>query len=286
MEYSNQDQDFLDIFDGDDSTIKALQKAVKKIGKATFNCNHERSVEEDGVMTCQDCGYETSVLTCAAEWHYYGAADSRTSRDPSRCHKSKISTRGGIDDVFKKAGIDFPDAVKEETSARYQIISNGDTMRGKGRKEVVAACLLHVLRSRGDIRTADEISKMFGLPKSAMSDGLSKYYTAFPKDRTVTPKPCDLVRRIMFLAGIPAEHYGNIVNLCKALENTSQLLNSSNVQSVASATAYLYLCIFPVLKEKLGLTKAKFADKTSLSDITITKLVKEEVNILKLAIQV
>lgn len=280
--YANQD--YLDVF-GDDATLASVKKAVTKVGNATFECKHEHIFEEDGVSLCQDCGLETNVLSFAPEWHFYGSSDNRTTKDPSRCHKAKGSTKGGIDKVFQDAKIEMPEAIKQETALRYQRIVNGETMRGKGRKAVVAACLFYVLKSRGDHRTIDEIGKMFGLTKSAMSNGFNEYHATFPADRVSQSKPSDLVWRIMFLTGVPREHYGNIVKLCKALENTSLLLNHSNVQSVASATVYLYLCVHPEVKEKLGLTKSKFAEKAGLSDITITKLVKEEVNVLKLSIQ-
>jgi len=284
--YVGADQDYLDVFGGDDNTLATVKKAITKVKKTTFSCAHERVFEEDGVSLCQDCGFETNVLSFTPEWHYYGSSDNRNTKDPSRCHKAKGSTKGGIDKVFQDAKLELPEAIKQETAVRYQKIVNGETMRGKGRKAVVAACLFYVLRNRGDNRTSDEVGRMFGLKKSAMSNGLNEYHSVFAEDRISQLKPSDLVRRIMFLTGVGIEHYATIVKLSKLLENTSMLLNHSNVQSVASATVYLYLCVHPKLKEKLGLTKAKFAEKAGLSDITITKLVKEEVSVLKLAVQV
>lgn len=283
--YAGAEQDYFDLF-GDDETLKTVKTAISKVGKSEFKCAHSVVFEEDGVSLCQDCGFETSILSFTPEWHYYGSSDNRNTKDPSRCHKAKGSTKGGIEKVFQDAKIELPEAIKQETALRYQKIVKGETMRGKGRKAVVAACLLYVLRSRNDVRTSDEVGKMFNLSKSAMSDGLKEYHTVFGEDRISQLKPSDLIRRLMSHTGVNIEHYASIVKLSKVLENTSRLLNHSNVQSVAAATIYLYLCVNPKLKEKLGLTKAKFAEKAGLSDITITKLVKEEVSVLKLAIQV
>lgn len=284
--YLGAEQDYIDVFGGDDVTLAKVKKAITKVKDVSFDCKHERVFEEDGISLCQDCGFETSVLSFTPEWHYYGSSDNRNTKDPSRCHKAKGSTKGGIDKVFQDAKLELPEAIKQETAVRYQKIVNGETMRGKGRKAVVAACLFYVLRNRGDHRTSEEVGRMFGLTKSAMSNGLNEYHAVFEEDRVSHLKPTDLIRRIMFLTGVGIEHYSNIVKLSKVLENTSVILNHSTVQSVASATVYLYLCVHPKLKERLGLTKAKFAEKAGLSDITITKLVKEEVSVLKLAVQV
>ena len=57
----------------------------------------------------------------------------------------------------------------------------------------------------------------------------------------------------------------------------------STPQSVAAATIYFYLCLFPEYKEELGLSKAKFAEKAKLSDIIISKLCIEMASICKIA---
>ena len=108
-----------------------------------------------------------------------------------------------------------------------------------------------------------------------MSSGLRKYYEKFPEDRTKHIQPEDLIRRILVLTNIPLNNYRKIVHIAKYLENSSRLLNHSSPQSVASAIVYLYLCMNPELKESLSLSKTKFAELAKLSDITVTKLVKE-----------
>lgn len=85
----------------------------------------------------------------------------------------------------------------------------------------------------------------------------------------------------MIRTNINFSHLRKINELCNYLDNRSPLLNRSNPQSVAAAIIYLYLCLEPEYKERLGLTKIKFANIVKLSDITITKLGKESQRIIQ-----
>ena len=85
----------------------------------------------------------------------------------------------------------------------------------------------------------------------------------------------------MIRTDINFSHLRRINKLCHYLENRSALLNRSNPQSVAAAIVYLYLCLEPEYKEKLGMSKIKFAHIVNLSDITITKLGKESQRIIQ-----
>jgi transcription initiation factor TFIIIB Brf1 subunit/transcription initiation factor TFIIB len=244
-------------------------------------CDHEDFFEEDGRGICKRCGCEIESLDFQPEWRYYGSSDNRSYKDPSRCHRSRETTRGGIDKVFVDAGLgSLQQAIKKKTEMKYQKIVGDETVRGNGRKAIVAACLLYVFRDDGDIRTSDEVRHLFGLSKCDMSIGLTKYFRAFPGDRTKHIHPSDMIRRIMNLVKIDISHYKGILRIAKCLENADDTLNHSSPQSVASAIVYLYLCLTPTLKESLGMTKTKFATKVALSDITISKLVRRVAEIL------
>lgn len=283
--------EYLDIF-GDQATFQRFTETINKEAFATLSkkCLHSKASNEDGVYICkecgmskclhenmyesdgglricEDCGIEETTLEFDSEWKY-------TSRDTSRCHRTKSNTRS-IDKVFDESKADVPEAIRALTEKKVKKIVGDETVRGKGRKAIVAASLLHVYRAQGDIRTSDEIRTDFNLSKKSMSAGLRKYYEKFPDDRTKHVQPEDLIRRILILTNIPLSHYRKIVHIAKYLENSSRLLNHSSPQSVASAIVYLYLCMNPELKNSLDLTKTRFAERAKLSDITVTKLVKE-----------
>ena len=88
------------------------------------------------------------------------------------------------------------------------------------------------------------------------------------------------------MSGIHISHYRKILRIARYLKDASQSLKRSNPQSVSAAILYFYLCLNPEYKAKLGLSKTKFAARVNLSDITVTKLVREVSRISKCNVQV
>jgi len=279
------DEEVMEFF-GDDAA--ATFEAIKTVLDAPEEeCGHDLCFEADGITICKDCGCQIELLDFQPEWRFYGASDNRMSKDPSRCHRSKESTRGGIDKVFQDAKLSHLAAsIRKKTEQKYKAIVGEETVRGRGRKSIVAACLLYTFRDEGDVRTADEVRGLFSLTKQEMSSGLSKYHAVFPEYRTKNIKPSDLIRRIMHLTKIEISHYKNILRIAKCLESVDATLNRSSPQSVASAIVYLYVCLTPEIKEGMGFTKTKFARDVSLSDITISKLVRKAAEIIGESIEI
>lgn len=273
---SNGFEEYLDVFD-DEETYRLF---CKKIEKEAFSnipeeikCPHLNITEKDDTKVCNDCGVECEVMSYEPEWRYYGPTDNRITKDPSRSHQVNIRTKS-IDKTLRSKFV--PESIRLFTYKKYLKIVGDETSRGTTREAIIAACLLHAYRENGDIRTAAEIRALMGnLEKKRMTDGLRRYYEVFPEDATKHVKAEDLIKRVLIKTGIDYSHYQKIMALCRYLNNTSKILNHSNPQSVASAIVFLYLCMFPKYKEEIGMTKAKFAEKVKLSDITVSKLAKE-----------
>lgn len=292
--FNSFDDELLDFF-GDAETYTAVKnRLIEESDLITQECSHDICFEVEGINICKSCGCEVEKLDFQPEWRYYGAADTRSSKDPSRCHRSKESTRGGIEKVFQDAKLMYlSQAIRKKAEEKYKKIVGDETVRGRKRKSIVAACLLYTFRDEGDIRTSDEVRKMFTgatghrdvLSKQEMSDGLRRYHSVFKEDRTQCIKPSDLIRRTMHLTKITFDHYKYILRIAKCLDGVDCTLNRSSPQSVASAIVYLYLCFNPAVKTSLGLTKTKFAKEVKLSDITISKLVKKAAEILGLQVE-
>lgn len=287
------DDEFLDFF-GDAKTYKQIKKIVEETSTEE-ECNHEKFSDVDGINICESCGCEIEKLDFQPEWRFYGAADNKTTKDPSRCHRTRETTKGGIDKVFQDSRLGYLNqATRKKAEMKYKQIVGDETVRGKRRKSIVAACLLYTFRDEGDIRTSDEVRKMFcgsngsgaGLTKQEMSEGLRRYHSIFKEDRTQHITPSHLIKRIMYLTKINMSHHKSILKIAKCLEGVDETLNRSSPQSVASAIVYFYLCLNPTLKLELGLTKTKFAKDVKLSDITISKLVKKTAEIIGLQIDI
>lgn len=299
------DEEYLEIFDGDVETFEQISTKINNklfqevektkckhsmtkvypngqgfcidcgVSFTITKCKHENIYEDDnGLYVCRDCHTEIEVFDFDPEWRFYGSSDNRLSKNPERCSRIK-STGRGIRKVFEDNSIDIPNAIISQVEKKYQKVVGNNTVRGKGRKAIIAACLFHVYIEINEFRTSDYIRNLFGLSKKEFSSGYNKYLEMFPKERIVNIKPEDLLRWILTITGMSQDHYRKILKISRYLENSSRLLKRSSPQSVASAIVYFYLCLHPKYKHKLGINKTEFAKKVYLSDITVSKLVKE-----------
>ncbi len=256
---------------------------VSKVKKVDKKCEHNSKYKDtNGLYICRDCGLEIEEYDFDPEWRYY---NNSSGGNPSRCHASRVDDRG-ITKLFETQKIEIPKAIAKQVEEKYNKIVGNNTVRGKGRMAIIAACLFHTYRDFGEYRTTDYIRKLFDLTKKKMSEGIAKYRVIFKDSRIDNTSPEDLIRWILNLTGIDQSHYRKIVHITRYLNSSSILIKRSSPQSVASAVVYFYLCLNPEYKKMLGLSKSKFAEKALLSDITVTKLVKEAANISRCMIDI
>lgn len=276
------DADIEEIFGNPEFLISVKQNVEKIYTLSSLNiesCGHEDKYKDDnGLFICRKCGSEIDIPNFDPEWRFYD--NTEYSKDPSRCHRSR-GVDCSISKDFEKHGISVPDSIKKEVEASYFRVVGEQTVRGKCREGIIAACLFMAYQKRGEYRTSDFIRRKFGLSKKNMSSGLTRYYEVFVEDRNINIKSEDLLIWLLTLTGVDRKYYKNVLQISRYLENSSQLLKRSSPQSVAAAVIYFFLCLNPEYKSKLGLTKNKFAEKALLSDITITKLVNEACHISK-----
>lgn len=238
------------------------------------NCDHKHVHKDDsGVIVCSQCSLELKTLDFQQEWRWYGA----TGNDPSRCHRPR-STPRGIRTVFYNNNINISPAMMDMVEARYNNITETEgnkVLRGTGRQSIVAACLFHVYKDMNEIRTSSYIRELFNITQKNMSLAMTKYYKAFQDARVDHTTPEKLIPWIMKLSGIDDNHLHHILAITRYIRATSKLLERSNPQSVAAAIVFFYLCLKKEYKAKHGITKASFAKKAKLSEITITKIARE-----------
>lgn len=244
-------------------------------------CNHPNLYTSDnGMSICKDCNQQFEIFSKEAEWRYYESTGS--AKDPARCHQSKCDSKN-LKATFEKYHIDVPDAIRHQVEKDFEVISNNRTYRSNNRCSYIATCLFYAYIKFGQCRTSDYIRSMFHLTRREMSKKIKEYQDVFQDSRSIDIKPMDLVPWIFTLIGLPMEpHYEKVVRLLKHLSNGSEMINRSTAQSVANAAVYFYLCCHPSIKSELGLTKGIFAKKVHLSEITVTKLVKEIAKITKI----
>ncbi len=273
-----------------DGYCRDCGKMFDDIKHLATKCKHERLTNGDnGIQYCSSCGEEMNMLDFTQEWRWFGPLDNRSKKDISRCHSFQ-TLPVGLRAVFNVHKIDIPQALINIVESKFQSVlahNKSKILRNNGRNAIIAACLffayqemhsiapgpLGVIHYR-EVRPAEYIGNMFGLTQKEMSSGLSKYYAAFPQDRTKYITIADLIPWVMKSAGIDFKHYHNIIELSNYFSYSSRVIIRSNPQSTAAAIVYFYAQLFPYNKE-LTFKNAEFADKVQLSEMTISKIVAE-----------
>ena len=261
---------------GDEKTYK---KYLSDLTKEDVVCEHKVVMDSGDFQVCTECGDTKEIFSYDPEWRYYGVQDNRSSKDPSRCKYSSNTSSRTIKKALELRKIS--DAMVESTIKKYETVVGKKTMRGEKRNGIIAICLWVSLREIGDFRTVTEVGALFDLERKNLYKGLQTYSQAFPKDRTITVTPHDLLTRTIKLAEIQDSYTAPLQKLCLQLENKSQMLGRSNPQSVAAAIVWLYLCLHPKVKAEHHLSKTLYAKRVSLSEITISKLAKESLKKLQ-----
>lgn len=244
---------------------------------STSVCSHP-SVKEDvnGVNVCTVCFIEmTEQLSFEPEWNRYSDnSSSRSSKDPSRCHGQRGPSIKGLSSIFEEHKIQIDRARLSRIEEKYKHITSQSASKGQCRTGIIAACLFKDLQKTGDIRTTEYVRGLFnGLTKKRMSEGLSIYYGCYPDESKEYITATDLIPWLLTKMGIDKEHEERIKKLTDLIVSGDPSFKRATPQSVASSVIYFYLCLNPNYKKSLGMNKTKFAEKSGLSDLTITKLV-------------
>lgn len=247
------------------------------------DCKHKNVAKDDntGVNICKTCGKEFECLDFSQEWRYFGASDNRSTQDPSRCRKPK-SSKKSIETFFQGRSETFHNALIQRVEYRYEKViaaSCNNLLRGKGRKAIIAICTFYSLQDDQQFRTLDHVKNIFDVEQKDMSEAETKYYIAFPEDRTRHLTPQKLMKWIMEITKTDMKHYRRIMLISEYFMQTSKLIERSTPQSVAASTIYFYLHYFreneKISKPSFNKLKSQFANDAGLSDITVSKICKE-----------
>ena len=233
-------------------------------------CYHNDIINENGIISCLDCGEEIShTITHEKEWRYYGHADSKHS-DPTRVQIRKIEERNIVKDV---ENMGFSETIIVKADELYSQVTKGQIYRGNSRKAIVFACIFHAYKLAGKHQTPENLIKLFGLNRKNGLKGLKIVNVNAPIDSHIHTSyitPEHLVYDIMDKFRATMEQKNEVVELYSKIKNRSSKLNRSRPQSVAAALTYYWIC-----KKNLNITLKDFAKKADLSELTIHKNAKE-----------
>ena len=267
------------------SEFELFEKALEKFETITIiepeysvseeikckKCEHKDIINENGVVSCLECGEEIMhTVSHEKEWRYYGASDSRKFSDPNRVQIRKVEERNIAKDV---ENMGFSETIITKADELYNEVTKGQIYRGNSRKAIVFACIFHSYKISGKHQTPENLIKLFGLNRKNGLKGLKIVNVNAPKDsqiHTTFITPVHLIHDIMDKFNASSKQKEEVIVLYDKIKNRSSKLNRSRPQSVAAALTYYWICY-----KKIDINLKEFARKVDLSDLTISKNTKE-----------
>lgn len=240
-------------------------------------CDHIEVVENNGHITCLDCGEQIKkVISQDKEWRYYGNGDGKKSSDPSRAQARKVEDKSILKDVEQMG---FSSRIVSDANELYAKVTNGHIYRGSTRKAIIFACVYQAYKFNHNPQTHENLMNIFSLTKKSALQGIKHVSLHAPKDcriHTIHITPINLIEDIMKKFNASDTHKEEVCNLYGKIKNRSSKLNRSRPQSVASGLVYYW-----ILTKKLPITLSDFAQKVELSQMTIQKISSEIECVLK-----
>ena len=266
---SNQN---FDLFHSALKNYNSLQIVQDRKEDKKVECVHANVETRTGIATCVSCGeiLKKNVLH-EKEWRNY----TDQKKDPTRVQLRKSEDRNIHKDVV---GLGFSKRVINMANDLYRDVSKGNIYRGNCRRAIIFACVFHSYKSIGQPQTHEKLIKLFKLSRKSGLKGL-KHVTLnsnspILRGGHITAK--HLIRDIMGGFSATEEQMGEVIGIHEKIKNRSSNLNRARPNSIASGLIYFW-----IQKRKISITLKEFARKTSLSEITISKISREIHSILQ-----
>jgi len=243
-------------------------------------CLHKDVINENGIVSCIECGLEVSkIVSYEKDWRYYGSDDTRKNSDPNRCHIRKIEDKSIFKDVET---FGFSDKVVNMANDIYTEVTKGKIYRGNSRKAIIFGCIFHSIKINGKIHSCESLRTIFKLDKKIILKGLKHVNLNSPKNSNIVNRyitPIELVNEYIVKFAHVEEDKRLINDIYEKIKNKSSIINRSRPQSVASSMIYYYF------SNKFGSNNFSIKDfikKIKLSELTINKITKEIKRLLKI----
>lgn len=239
-------------------------------------CQHLHTVNTDDLIICEDCGEEINRLASHdKEWRYYGGNDSKHTSDPNRVQMRKSEERTIYKDV---ENMGFSEKLVTAANKLYIQVTKGKICRGNSRRAIVFACIYIAYKTSGNHQGHNKLIEAFKITRKSALKGLRYVSVNSPKETTVktTTSQNSLVDDIMDSFSATSEQKAQVSAFYDQIRNKSSKLNRSRPQSVASGLVYYWIKM-----EGKAISLKDFAERTKLSELTITNIAKEIADVLE-----
>lgn len=263
----------------DEEEEDEILEDVKKLDVAE-ECKHDDINEDSGIVTCLNCGKELEKnIFHDKEWRYYGQSDNKKTSDPNRVTLRKIPDKNIYQDV---ENMGFSDKIVSAANQLYLNVTKDQIFRGSSRKAIIFACIFKIYLINGIAQTHESLINLFDLDKKVGLKGLKYVNLNLSKDsiiHTTFITPVHLIENIMDKFNASDEQKAEVTDLYAKIKNKSSKINRSRPQSVSAGLIWFWICM-----KGLEINLKEFAQKTGLSELTISKISKEISSILNIPI--
>lgn len=245
--------------------------------KKTKECLHASTVMEGTNTICEDCGTMLNKeLSFEKEWRYYGMMDTKHQSDPNRCNMRRSEDKTIYKDVEK---LGFSDKIVSLANQIYEQVTNSKIYRGNTRKGIIFACIFHSYKANENPQSCERLIEIFEIDRKVALKGLKFVNLNAPKDspfRNYQISTEHLIVEIMQKFHGSPQHVNEVIAIYQYIKNKSSLLNRSRPQSVACGLVRFY-----ILRKNADISMEYFRSKIKLSELTISRIVKEIGKILE-----
>jgi transcription initiation factor TFIIIB Brf1 subunit/transcription initiation factor TFIIB len=248
--------------------------------KNNEDCEHANISEDNGFISCTDCGIEMNKnIYQDKEWRYYGQSDNKRTSDPNRVHIRKMEDRNIFKDV---ENMGFSDKIVYHANQIYLQVTDGQIFRGGSRKSLIFSCIFYSFKINKIPQTHEKLLATFEISRKSALKGLKYVNLKTPKDskiHTTYITPINLVDEIMDKFSATPQQKAEVYELYGKIKNKSSTINRSRPQSISAGIVFAWICM-----KNLDISIKEFAGKTQLSELTILKIAREIAKILNVPI--
>ncbi len=223
-------------------------------------------IEEQGIHVCRSCGKEVSGGV--KKWS--GIECGKGISDPGRCHMRKNDEKSIFKDVERYG---FSSNIVHAANDLYIKVTNNKIYRGDSRKGIIFSCIFHAFKMMGTPQSCESLKTIFNLDMRVILKGMKHVSMYAPKNSafmSVYITPVDIIEEIMSKLDAGKEHKNAVIDLYNTIKDKSSMVNRSKPQSVAAGLVYYY-----IKKQGKNISMETYTELVELSELTITRLVKE-----------
>ncbi len=249
------------------ASLRGLSLEDEEVGPEQGSCPCDDTVEEHGVLICRMCGSEVKE---EVEGRWTGIEGGKGVNDPTRCHARKVDEKSIFKDV---EGLGICSSIIHVANEIYLQATRNSIYRGESRRGIIFSCLFHAFKLCGSPQTVESLQVIYPLDRRVMLKGMKHVSLHAPKDsafRTTYITPVEIIDEVMTKLNATKDHKAEVVSIYEKVKNRSSVVNRSKPQSVAAGLVYYY-----ITKQNKRIAMKDFTKVVALSEMTITKLVKE-----------